>query len=490
MGFIILFTILFSLQVISGFQQTPPITGYAKYSAILDGSNHILTSSGLPNKIMGTFSFELMLYVNKASSGKFQPIIAHQSIPNQHDRNVDFVLQVTPAGYLNFFMGNGLQGSESNGGKGFSITSDAVISSQKWYHVAVSVTMSKLFTNYPLDVALFVDGIRVAKAARGGLSYDHWQSGSRQFTSSQIVIGKYDNQEPGVQYLIGQVDEIRFWNTYRQIPQIIEQKNLRLHGDEPGLVAYYRFDTYNGNDILDSASNDSVIQTQAITFGLSTFGLGTYIKLSAQDASSITEIYLPAFDVNGDVIHSEIVTLPTSTSGKFYAKDSFGSYQSIKQKPFKLNSPFIGFSFDSHFTDFVETITYTTWDSYGASPVSSFIKIYVITTPTCDGVPGHVIDNCGICGGNNKDCECSYGYFRNYKLGDIDQILTWSLSGTTHHLLIEAQQKLSETDQFLEYADYSKLDLGEFIPVLHNFPETITPWLNQVNQLKQFDAQY
>lgn len=58
----------------------------------------------------------------------------------------------------------------------------------------------------------------------------------------------------------GFLDEIRFWNYARTEEEIARDMNVRLNGDEAGLVGYWRFDEGTGNVAGDSAgSNDGTI---------------------------------------------------------------------------------------------------------------------------------------------------------------------------------------------------------------------------------------
>jgi PKD repeat protein len=59
---------------------------------------------------------------------------------------------------------------------------------------------------------------------------------------------------PG-QSFIGQIDELRLWNRARTESEIRRDKNLRLTGQEPGLLAYYRMDEGSGSQIFDQTGN-------------------------------------------------------------------------------------------------------------------------------------------------------------------------------------------------------------------------------------------
>jgi hypothetical protein len=63
-------------------------------------------------------------------------------------------------------------------------------------------------------------------------------------------------------YFEGIMDEVRVWDVVRGVAELDADKNRRLAGNEPGLVAYWRFDEGIGLVTIDSGSqkNDGVLQ--------------------------------------------------------------------------------------------------------------------------------------------------------------------------------------------------------------------------------------
>jgi len=53
----------------------------------------------------------------------------------------------------------------------------------------------------------------------------------------------------------GTVDEIRVWNTARTPDQLMEFMHRQLKGDEPGLIAYYNFNTAHDSIVPDAGPN-------------------------------------------------------------------------------------------------------------------------------------------------------------------------------------------------------------------------------------------
>lgn len=52
----------------------------------------------------------------------------------------------------------------------------------------------------------------------------------------------------------GKMDEVRIWNVGRTAQQIADNYRVILHGDEAGLIAYYKFDDGSGTTPVDSSS--------------------------------------------------------------------------------------------------------------------------------------------------------------------------------------------------------------------------------------------
>ena len=54
-------------------------------------------------------------------------------------------------------------------------------------------------------------------------------------------------------HFIGLMDEVRVWNVARTEAEIVSTMHRRLTGNEPGLVAYWRFDDPSGTTAIDSS---------------------------------------------------------------------------------------------------------------------------------------------------------------------------------------------------------------------------------------------
>ncbi|WP_405918703.1 LamG-like jellyroll fold domain-containing protein [Streptomyces longwoodensis] len=70
-------------------------------------------------------------------------------------------------------------------------------------------------------------------------------------TGATTLVGKNEAGE----HFDGDVDELRIWNRVRSQAELSEDMKYRLIGNEPGLVAYYRFDEGAGTTAYDQTDN-------------------------------------------------------------------------------------------------------------------------------------------------------------------------------------------------------------------------------------------
>lgn len=105
-----------------------------------------------------------------------------------------------------------------------------------WHHFAFSVdrTIGRAQVYMDGNLTTYIDA-----AAIGGISSSYIYAGARGWFSpsdpNTVII---DN------YFKGSFDDLRFWNLYRSENVITENNNVKLSGEELGLIHYYPFDTY------------------------------------------------------------------------------------------------------------------------------------------------------------------------------------------------------------------------------------------------------
>ena len=116
-----------------------------------------------------------------------------------------------------------------------------------WHHLALNVLRSG-------NATVYIDGNAISTLSSSGIAS---LAGSDIIVgASKLEAGSYSN------YMNGSVDEIRFWKATLTGDYLKRQKNIRLTGDEAGLVAYYPFetkelDTYN--QVVTTASAEDMV---------------------------------------------------------------------------------------------------------------------------------------------------------------------------------------------------------------------------------------
>lgn len=116
-------------------------------------------------------------------------------------------------------------------------TDPGVISDNVWTHVAATYDGSQM--------RLYVNGFSVKSIPR---------TSDIPVTNDPFVVGG-GNSTGSYETYAGLIDEIRIWNLARTPSEIQEKMKRSLRGDEPGLVANWRFDEGAGQEALDTSPN-------------------------------------------------------------------------------------------------------------------------------------------------------------------------------------------------------------------------------------------
>lgn len=143
-------------------------------------------------------------------------------------------------------------GSDANGkfyakNNGTSLVVNKNVFDNEWHHVALVL---KRIAN----TAIYIDGnqeVFMQSTLFGGLSGAQIALGARQAFSA----GNYTYD----QKFTGKLDEVRIWKLARTKQLIELDKNAKLKGDEIGLMAYYPFDAYDVNLLIQSTLKDQVV---------------------------------------------------------------------------------------------------------------------------------------------------------------------------------------------------------------------------------------
>lgn len=128
----------------------------------------------------------------------------------------------------------------------------------RWHHFALVVQRVG-------NTRVFVDGeLRISEPSTewNGFGAARLFIGARGLFNQDIAGFEFD------QYFNGSLDEVRVWNTALKQSQIQRNSNMRLDGDELGLVAYFPFESYEdlmGVPVIDGLLTDVLSDRESLT---------------------------------------------------------------------------------------------------------------------------------------------------------------------------------------------------------------------------------
>jgi uncharacterized membrane protein len=198
---------------------------YTSRALNFDGMDDYVDLGNRSELILGNvFTMEAWIYSTVADAN-YYGFIGNQAGAQQYDRSPSlWVYNQTQIHYDLYNESNTSCGEHSGN----------IVPSNQWVHIA-----------------LVHDGTTLNLYANGISQYTSTSCSGFDLKDIPInFIGQVDN------YFSGSIDEVRLWNIARTASQIQNNMNARLTGNETGLVAYYRFDSTNGNTLYDFSGNE------------------------------------------------------------------------------------------------------------------------------------------------------------------------------------------------------------------------------------------
>ncbi|WOK07346.1 LamG-like jellyroll fold domain-containing protein [Imperialibacter roseus] len=210
----------------------------------LDGANYLTISS--TNILADTETdFTIELWFKGNSTGAVQTLLSNglgDGTDTETNPNSVVVIEAQTDGTIHVLSnGYDFQGTNTDYMDG------------DWHHLAFVVDRSA-------NARMYIDGERQNQVNAANID---------QFYGAEVTLGarveridaatnSYDN------YLSGAVDEVRFWNTARSATLINQYMHTKIERDEPGLVSYHPFETYEvllgayimENTLADQVQND------------------------------------------------------------------------------------------------------------------------------------------------------------------------------------------------------------------------------------------
>jgi hypothetical protein len=151
------------------------------------------------------------------------------------------------------------------------------IPTNNWTHIAGTYDGSY--------IRIYIDGVEVARRSH---------SGNLALSSTPLKIG---HDGFGSDYFLGQIDEVRVWNTVRSEAEINANKGFIIPTNSNNLLAYYRFD----------------IETSPNSFNVGSDGLQNYSTSSSITLSEKEALHL--IPSNASEISVQVATFPIHQAG-------------------------------------------------------------------------------------------------------------------------------------------------------------------------------
>ncbi len=164
---------------------------------------------------------------------------------------MEFWSKKLPAGYDDMVIGHGQWGKQHKsihfgfrdnklycGFYGDDISSDTTYKDTAWHHYAMS----------------FDDSTRLQSLYRDGELIKTRTADTAYLGTGKLYIGVVSAIS---RYYRGYLDEVRIWEVVRTAEEIQSGMNYPVDENEPGLLAYWRFDELRGNYVYDESNNEN-----------------------------------------------------------------------------------------------------------------------------------------------------------------------------------------------------------------------------------------
>lgn len=173
-----------------------------------------------------------------------------------------------------------------------SITAPTSVPVNTWQHIAFVFDGTTQF--------FYVNGNLVASQASTGVITNN----SSSFNSGLVIGARHDQAQ---QYMTGKIDEIRIWDVARSQVEIQSAMNGTLSGAEPGLVAYYNFNSgFGGTTVYDLTANGNNLTLMNMETATDWIA-GNDVDAPVADLSTLP-------DINAECEVTSL-TAPTATDG-------------------------------------------------------------------------------------------------------------------------------------------------------------------------------
>jgi hypothetical protein len=157
----------------------------------------------------------------------------------------------------------------------FNLPADTFPSNSKsgWVHVSFAYDMMANNFQFTINGNAMLDIGTGAGAAGRTHPEDTWPAepgwGTTSYPRGNLLSIGTTPQFAGPTGWQGKIDEVRVWSVFRTAADIRATMKVMLKGNEPGLVAYYKFDEGTGTTIADATGDATNVATMVPTPGFS-----------------------------------------------------------------------------------------------------------------------------------------------------------------------------------------------------------------------------
>jgi hypothetical protein len=155
----------------------------------------------------------------------------------------------------------------------FNLPADTFPANSKsgWVHVSFAYDMQTNNFQFTINGNPMLDIGTGAGAAGRTHPEDNWPAeprwGTTMYPSGNLLSIGTTPQFRGPTGWQGKIDELRVWSVFRPAADIQATMKVMLKGNEPGLVAYYKFDEGTGTTIADATGDATNVATMVATPG-------------------------------------------------------------------------------------------------------------------------------------------------------------------------------------------------------------------------------
>jgi hypothetical protein len=185
----------------------------------------------ISNYNFGTSDFTLEAWIKTTGTGT---VISSKGT-DEGSGNGGYLLVINPNGQLKFTTDNGTGIYEIN-------TGNTIICNGQWHFLSG--------IRHDNVLSVYLDGTIVPGSVRNTVNPP-----VNVNNNLPLCIGFAQQEQETYRNFNGSLGEVRIWNRALSQQDILDQMNIQLNGNEPGLVAYYTFNNHDGNDSSINSNN-------------------------------------------------------------------------------------------------------------------------------------------------------------------------------------------------------------------------------------------